>query len=183
MSAPERDLALLKEEFREPLVVALRESRKLGYTLRPFFTRRNPWMQACFWRQSRPTVEIQRAVRMLENQGAPFLADVLHEVGPQHGRWATNALPGQSFHQWLEACDCFVLESGRAIWSRRHPGYQVYAEESQRVGLEAGHFWRRPDSVHVQLRRDSVRDMFTWSEINDFMVDWYTNTQEGVEDA
>lgn len=165
-----RELSLLRDDFESKVRRVIRVVQvEDGFTMRPFFTRRSPWEQARLWRQSRGTKEIHEAVKRLEREGAPFLAKVLLEVGGQHGRWATNALPGQSWHQWGEAVDCFALVEGRAVWSRRHPAYKAYAERAVNEGLHAGYYWRRPDAVHLQLGSGSVRGRWSWPEIDAIM--------------
>lgn len=173
-----RDLSLLRDDFeadaRQLIADVLRVD---GWTMRSFFTRRSPWEQARLWRQSRGSAEIHRAVAQLEREGAPFLANVILSVGPQHGRWATNALPGQSWHQWGEALDCFALVDGRAVWSRQHPAYRAYAERAREMGLTAGFFWRRQDAVHVQRTSGTVRAKWTWPEI-DAIMRYFGETEE-----
>jgi hypothetical protein len=42
-------------------------------------------------------------------------------AGPSDGPWATNALPGQSWHQYGEAVDCFLVDAqGHAVWESRN---------------------------------------------------------------
>jgi len=162
-----RDLNLLNPEFKEQVDLMLRNLIEEGFELRPFFTRRTPKEQARFWRQSRSTIEIRKAADRLTQEGALWIAKTLLGVGPQHGRWATNALPGQSWHQWGEAIDCFVVSDlGKAVWSTKHEGYEAYAKEAKRLGLTAGYFWMRKDAVHVQFRSEPVRATHTWIEID-----------------
>lgn len=164
------DLNLLVPEFRSRVISTLSACARVGFVLVPFFTLRDTLTQAKLWRQSRTADEVRRAVGRLRRDGAPWLAGVLDGAGPQHGRWATNALPGQSWHQWGEAVDCFVKgENGHAIWAATHPGYAAYATAAREKGLTAGFDWVRKDAVHVQLRAESVRDVKTWAEINDAM--------------
>lgn len=167
----ERDPNLLKEEFRVPLQNAVQAVSRRGHVLRSFGTRRHPAEQARLWRQSRTTREVLAMVYHLRAAGAPYLAAVLDGVGPQHGRWATNALPGQSWHQWLEACDLFVLESGRAEWRGEHPGYLALREEARARGLYVP--LPRRDPYHVQLRMGSPRDYYQWFRIDELMKEWY----------
>jgi len=165
-----RDIELLKPLFKMKVVELLERTKKRGFILRPFYTLRNAEEQAKLWRQSRTSEEIHRMVNKLRQEQAPYLADTLENVGPQFGRWATNALPGQSWHNWGEAVDCYVLlENGKAVWAAAHPGYKVYAEEAKELGMTAGFFWGRKDAVHVQSRGDAVRSIRTWPEINDEM--------------
>ena len=166
-----RDLNKLEPVFKETVKELLQNVAALGHTLRPFFTTRSLEDQAKLWRQSRCSEEIDQAMRMLEREGAPALAGVIQNVGPQHGRWATNAMPGTSWHQWGEAVDCFVVsENGRAVWSAKHPAYQAYAEEAKKLGLNAGFFWPSKDAVHVQQRNESVRSSYTWAGIEAEML-------------
>lgn len=165
------DLRQLVPEFRSKIELTLARCQAAGHTLRPFFGVRDVYTQAKLWRQSRALPDILTTAAKLRKEGAPFLAHVLESVGPQHGRWATNALPGQSWHQWGEAVDCFVLGPvNRAIWAVRHPGYEVYAREAKALGLTAGLYWpTRPDGVHVQYREPGVRSLYTWAEIDTAM--------------
>ena len=140
----------LDPEFRATADLVLERCREKGFTLKPFFTVRDPWAQARLWRQSRTSEQINGALRGLLKEEAHFLAEILQSVGPQTGQWATNALPGQSWHQYGLALDCFVSELGVAVWDYSHPGYAVYAEAARDLGLEAGHFWSSKDSVHIQ---------------------------------
>lgn len=166
-AASDRDPDLLDPNFKDMAKLVIARCAADGYTMRPFFTLRSVWKQARLWRQSRPTAEIQRAIQKLRQEGAPFLSEVLKSVGPQVGRWATNALPGQSWHQWGLAVDCFLATpQGRAIWSSGHPGYKVYAEHAVELGLTAGYNWKRQDSVHVQANSKTVRSVYTWAEID-----------------
>jgi len=173
-------MELLIPEFRllaEELIDRL-AAEEDSYEFRPFYTERDVFEQAKLWRQSRSSVEVRKAADRLVHEGAEFLAKVLINAGPQHGRWATNALPGQSWHNWGEALDCFLMSpEQRAIWASKHPGYQRYAEVAKELGLVAGHFWRRKDSVHVQYRVDGVRASRTWPEIDEAMKERYENTE------
>lgn len=159
----------LQPEFQEKIEILLKECEKQGIVMRPFFGVRDVYTQSKLWRQSRSIHEIKKAVSFLRRQQADYLADVLEQTEPQIGRWATNALPGESWHQWGEAVDCFVLdqESGKAIWSSKHEGYRVYAEQAKKLGLTSGHYWQNPDSVHVQLREEKVTKIFSWRKINE----------------
>lgn len=165
-----RDTEDLEAEFRDQVKTLLERVRLRGFELVPFFTLRHPQEQAKLWRQSRSTDEIYRTINKIDREGAPWIAELVEKVGPQYGRWATNALPGQSWHQWGEAIDCFVKsDTGRAVWSARHPGYEAYAEVAKELGMEPGFYWTRRDAVHVQKRPQGVRHFYTWPEINDYL--------------
>ena len=170
----ERDLALLRPEFLSSLqaaVAAVHAHADDAFELRPFCTRRDPWTQARLWRQSRSIEEVRVEITRLRNSNAPFLARVLEEVGPQHGRWATNAVPGLSWHQWCEACDLFVVERGAAIWQANHPGYAMLREEAVARGL--GVPLPTSDPYHVQGRLGSVLHYCGLAEVDAAMKERY----------
>ena len=151
-----------------------------GWTIVPYFTLRTPFTQAKLWRQSRSTSEINRAISYLIAKDALWLSDVLKNVGSQYGRWVTNALPGQSWHQFGKAVDSYVLYEGRAIWNPKnkttgapeigYQGYKVMAEKAQSLRLTSGIGWN--DAVHVQSNsHSSVTRTLSWSEIDKEMQD------------
>lgn len=159
-----RSLDDLTPEFKTKVESVLAIAATRGVIMKPFFTLRSVYDQAKLWRQSRTTAEIRGAIDMLHKNGAPFLASVLDGVGPQSGRWATNALPAFSWHQHGEAVDCYWDVFGKTEWNATHDpdnGYEVYATLAKEQGLEAGHFWsaKAKDSVHIQLRAGSVEKM------------------------
>lgn len=172
----ERDPELLKSEFLTPLSAAVRATQRRGYTLRSFGSRRDPRIQARYWRQSRSTFEVREGINALIHVGAAFLAELLHDVGPQYGPWRTNCLPGLSWHQWVEACDFFVLEDRKAIWAREHLGYVFFAEECRARNLTQP--LPHHDPYHIQLRPNGVLHYFMWSEVDDFMQRWYAEAED-----
>lgn len=143
-----RDLLDLQPDFRQIVERILAECDAEGYLMKPFFTLRTPMEQAKLWRQSRGAGEIRAKIRELEDAGADWLAQIIDDAGPQYGRWATNAPPGYSWHQWGLAVDCFHSVDGRAVWDG--PAYEVYARIAERHGMTAGIRWTTPDAVHIQ---------------------------------
>lgn len=173
-----RDLNALDPEFREEVDEVLVLCKRKAITMIPFFTDRDVYTQAKLWRQSRSSYEIKTAIKMLQKNEAHFLAKVLEEVGPRYGRWATNSLPGLSFHNYGLAVDCFALvgtSNGKIVeWSSDHQYYHIYAMEAVSVGLTAGHFWiGNQDSCHVQKYSCRVLDMHNWKEIDKKMREKY----------
>lgn len=166
-----RDLALLDPGFANCVrkVIGRVNSSTEEYQLRVLYTLRAPDEQARLWRQSRSSEQIREAVRMLRRRGAHWIADTLTNVGPQYGRWATNALPGQSWHQHGLAADCFIVAKGRAVWDSGHIGYQKYASAAKDEGIVSGAYWRRRDAVHVQKNNSRVSDTFDWARIDEKM--------------
>lgn len=148
----------LENGFRQQVEELLAQCLQGGVDMRPYTGVRTPKEQAKLWRQSRATEEINAAIAKLKNGGAPFLASVVEDVGPQHGPHVTNALPGLGWHQWGEAVDCFWSVNGHAEWSASKlidgiNGYQFYAGKAKSLGLTAGGLWTSfKDWPHVQLR-------------------------------
>ena len=167
----------LVPQFRDLVGQLLQNCLARGVQMVPTEGLRTPMQQAKYWRQSRSIVEITAAIGMLRSNGASFLADVLDSVGPQNGDEVTKVLPGNSWHQWGEAIDCFWEVDGKAEWSTAKKvnginGYQVYAEEAQKLGLTAGLLWPRfKDSPHVQLRKDDnpLSSGMKWPDIDQAM--------------
>ena len=173
-----RDVSLLWDPFEAKVWALLARCEALGHPMRPYFTRRDPWEQARLWRQSRTRARITRAADMLTRAHAPWLAQVLWAVGPQSGAWATNALPGQSWHQHSRAVDCAALVDLDGDgdldfqWDADAEAYRVYAEEARALGLTAGYDWRSRDAVHVQWDGGKVLDAYDWREL-DTIMRWF----------
>lgn len=167
------DLKPLVPEFREKVEALIANCRNRGVEMRPNEALRDPWRQARLWRQSRTIQQITDKIAELASKGAPYLADILKNVGPQHGPHVTGSPPGFSWHQWAEACDCFWVVNGHAEWSEKKKvsglnGYAVYAEEAGRLGLDAGGLWPKfKDWPHVQFRSAaSPAKLFTVPQID-----------------
>lgn len=160
-----RDLNDLQPDFMDAVCLVLADCQLLDVAMRPFHTVRSPWEQARLWRRSRTRVEIDREVANMQAAGAPWLAKVLVDVGPQYDRKATNALPGRSWHQWGLAVDCFIVgPDGEAIWDWGHPSWGVYAQAAVKRGLHLGPSWDKP---HIQGPGGIVTR--TWPEIDKAM--------------
>lgn len=155
------DLSLLTPEFSEKVQQLLDNCMAAGVEMRPYFTVRSPFDQAKLWRQSRSSEEIRGKIADLRANGAPFLAQCIESVGPQHGAQVTNSIPGLSWHQWGEAVDCFWVINGAAEWSTTKlrdgiNGYRVYADQAVALGLTPGGYWTSlKDWPHVQLQKAS----------------------------
>lgn len=170
------DLGKLNVEFRAKVERLVSNCRDRGVEMRPYDGLRDPWGQARLWRQSRSTEEINLKITELEENGAPLLAHYIRSVGPQHGGHVTNTPPGVSWHQWGEALDCFWIVGGKAEWSTKRlingvNGYAIFAQEAEKIGLDAGGYWKSfKDWPHVQFRKQSnAKSVMTWPEINQEM--------------
>lgn len=175
-----RKLEDLKPDFRLQCERVLDRCKDAGVEMVPFYTARSVYEQARLWRQSRSSASIWLKIRALSEAGAPFLSSVLQSVGPQYGRWATNAVPGLSYHNWGEAMDCFVLHCGRALWGDESDdelreiaerGYLTYAQIAEDEGLYSLYHWG--DKVHVQSRKGNLLGEYTWPEIDRAMANMW----------
>lgn len=130
----------LTAEFNEALTNLLTNCQSRGVTMAPYFGLRTPLEQAKLWRQSRPADAVQAKIAKLKSQGADYLASLIQAVGPCKGPWATNAIPGLSWHQYGIAMDCVWMVKGREEWAGPATvdgieGYEIYAREANKLGL------------------------------------------------
>ena len=163
-------LEALTPEAREKFTLLLARCEHRGDELRPYCAVRDPFAQARLWRQSRTAGEIATECTRLRAAGAPRIAACIESVGPQHGKWATNAVPGLSWHQHGEAMDCFLMLSGRAVWDASLHGYQAFVTEALGLGLTPGAKFRTPDTNHVQLRKDEPHYLYEIARIDNMMA-------------
>ncbi|MCR9222920.1 MAG: M15 family metallopeptidase [Hyphomonas sp.] len=152
-----RSLEDLQPEFRDQLERAIDAAKVINVHMVPYETVRDVWSQAKLWRRSRSPSKIQEMLNFLNVQGAGFLASVIEEVGPQTGEWATNAIPGLSWHQYGLATDLYWDrngdEPGGVEWLDL-AGYLDFARICKALGLTSGYFWRSRDAVHIQQPKE-----------------------------
>ena len=153
----------LTPDFATKLKALIAACADQGIVMEPYFGLRDPITQAKLWRRSRSSGEIATQIGHLRAAGANFLADCLDKAGPQlSGPWATNALPGFSWHQYGEAVDCAWIRNGVMCWSTTldgpKNGYLVYDDLAARQGLTAIAKTMHRDYGHVQLRPQGAPD-------------------------
>ena len=122
---------------------------------------------------------------MLEYKGAPWIANVLSEVGSCNGPPVTGAMPGESWHQYGLAVDCFWMFKGKAIWSandfrsvegRSENGYRLYHEIAEKMALTTISLKDGKDWPHIQFPEEgSPRARYSWAEIDYRMKLRYKN--------
>lgn len=168
------NLFALVNPFEASVRELFADSVKNGTPMVPFYAVRHVRSQAVLWRQSRSALEVRTGIEWLRGAGALWLADVVESAGPQFGRWATNAVPGNSWHQWAEATDAYAEVDGRISWDTipgqvGGPGdeyYRFYADRAVELGLTP----LGPaigDWVHVQARPESAPSrLMSWPEID-----------------
>ena len=109
--------------------------------------------QARLYRRSRNSLEVGHKVDQLRMNGFDFLAEALERVGPQaQGPWATNAAPGESWHNYGMAIDAVLIVDGKPDWDVHFlPEWQEVGQIAVAHGLEwAGNWKRSREYVHFQ---------------------------------
>ncbi len=167
-----RDINLLTLEFRIKVVAVIKTCLTKGFVMTPYFTLRTPQEQGMLWCQSRSEEQISQAAYTLIKAGAPFLASCIDTQYAGNKKWATNALPGNSWHQWGQAVDCFLNENGVANWNSDDIRYKHYADVATQLGLTSGRYWLKPDPDHIQLQHfgSPLDSGLTWLEIEAAML-------------
>ncbi|HEU5292937.1 MAG TPA: M15 family metallopeptidase [Cyclobacteriaceae bacterium] len=163
----------LTKDFNDKVEGLLKNCLARGIEMRPTEGLRNPVVQAKYWKQSRLQSEIDSKINELLDLNCSFLATVIRISDYSKGPKITNAIPGNSWHQWGEALDCGWVVDGKFLWSLSHKinglnGFEVYAEEAVKLNLEPGLLWQSiKDGPHVQLRDiSSPAQVYSLQEIN-----------------
>ena len=176
-----RSVENLDSFFMEKHLALVTMCNNEGINLVTFFTTRDPWTQAKLWRQDKTSEHISKAIEFLKDEKAFFLADVLNSVGVQYGRWATDCLPGQSYHQLGLASDNCIKVGNKFIWNEDDEFfylYDRYSEIAESLGLTCGHTWKKKDSYHIQLGKGDLVDTYGWAGLDQIMkVKWQRRSQ------
>lgn len=180
-----RDTLVLEPHFLDKYEELVANCNLRGVIIVPYFTRRTPMEQGKLWCQSRDKATIYAKVNELTTKGAQFLAKCISDNAAyaQSGPWATNAIPGYSWHEHDLAVDSYWQREGKKIeWSdtvkddHGNNGYHVMAEEAVKLGLTAGLNWEHPDSDHVQgPSSSSPGDKYSLQEIDTMMQEKFGN--------
>ena len=147
----------LEPEFLAKVEAALALAQSEGLTMYPYFGLRDPITQAKLWRQSRARSVVEAKIASLKAEGALFLAWCLTEAGPCDGPPVTNAGPGESWHQYGEAVDCYVVNHGEPDWND-NASYRKWAAIGEGQGLYSGINFG--DNDHLQFRATEPPTVF-----------------------
>lgn len=132
--------------------------RRLGLDILVASTLRDLEAQAVLFRTNRTGAEIQVKLDKLRGRGFDYLADVIQRVGPQpdDGRGhLTNAAPGESWHNYGQALDCYPLVHGK-LAGDGDPRWQLYGQAVEAAGLQwAGRWTTFREMPHAQLGQGS----------------------------
>lgn len=148
-----RDKTKLVPELQEKLALVEKYCAKEGVKILVYFTERELTDQATFYRQSRTSKQVDVAKQNLIDRGYDFLAEFFDKTEPCSGKWATNACPGESFHNIAEAFDAVPMLNGVCQWKYKDAPelWDIYGEACRKAGLEWGGDWRSKDLPHAQL--------------------------------
>lgn len=111
--------------------------------------------QAALYRMNRTRGEIEAKIARMRGAGFGFLADIIVRVGPQKGtpggRVVTNAGPGESWHNYGEAMDCYPLVHGKLATEKHNDLWLIYGEAVESAGLQwAGRWTKFRELPHAQ---------------------------------
>ena len=154
---------------------------KKGYIVQPYFLTRSPVIQAELWRQSREKSTIQKKIAYYRGLGCEFLAHCMETAKPSTGPWATNAGPGESWHQFTDengltqAVDYVWIVNGKMCWDTNgYSGYHALADEAEALGLVAGGHWPKKDWCHVQIpKENSPTSRYSLKQIDQMLGEQY----------
>lgn len=160
----------LQADFRSKIEILITQLCKQNqYTFRITYALRTPLEQARLWRQGRNRNLIESRINDLEALGCDYMAECLHIVGPQTGKsTVTNALPGQSWHQWGEAADFAAYDGAKYLKDGNHEAYDLLALKAQNLSLTNGKTWG--DAGHIQYSKLG-KPQYSLQDINDIMRD------------
>ncbi|MGZ2487157.1 hypothetical protein ACVITL_005742 [Rhizobium pisi] len=183
----------LEPEFADKVSQLLDACAKHGLTFKISQGVRSPQTQAdyyCCWAQRTPE-DIDKVAQKLKRAGAPWLASLLAErrTIPRRKDWLTSAMPGDGWHQWGRAADCYCYRDGKMVGDGSDACYKFYAETAKSLGLTPGLFFSHPDAGHVQLScKASASTQYTWPYIEEVMKDRFGDKPQvalpaGISDA
>lgn len=138
-------------EFRAKVEKLINLCSNEGLVVRVVSGLRTPLEQAILWRFGRSMDVIIDKIQQLKDINCSYLASCINMAGPQYGEWKTNALPGQSWHNWGLAVDFICFDSiGKPISDGEDPIYYQFQKLIPAAGLfNYGKNWPK-DAGHVQ---------------------------------
>lgn len=175
----------LDPTFADQLATLLMTCRAAGFEFRVSQGLRTPQKQAAYYCQwvKHPVADVDAAVQKLRDRDAPWLADMLSGFRDitRTNRWLTNALPGEGWHQWGLAADCYCFENGKMVSSGDAPCYKFYAEQAVKLGLTAGFNFKQKDAGHVQgPSANGASNVYAWSHIDGVMKSRFADKTDVV---
>ena len=149
-----RDLLDLQPHVAEAARTHMEACADAGVDLLVYCTLRDAEEQAQLFRKSRTEEQIRRKHDQLA-EDYPQLAALFDPPMPINEAKATNAGPGESYHQYGLAYDCVPLVGGKAVWKTTGEELQLWQKVGllgKQVGLEWAGDWRRfREFPHFQI--------------------------------
>ena len=124
----------LNPEMQVKVNNAIALCKAKGVKLMVTATKRTLQEQAVYYRQSRTILEIKAKICTLRKKGFGFLADVLENCPPCSGKFATNAAPGESWHNYDYAIDVVPIVGEVAQWGNDNL-WKIWTESAKEAGL------------------------------------------------
>lgn len=164
------DFTLLDQVYAPLVHQLIIDCAAAGYNLVPYYGYRSLQDQAKLWRRSRTSDAVNSEIASLRAQGCDYLASVVDNVGPQSsGPWATNAIPGLSWHNWGQAVDFYwQMENNRVNWDGDGVGYKILGQQANLLGLKWGGEFSTPDYDHVQMNKQEIPKIYSLKYVNDY---------------
>lgn len=147
--------------------------KQYDYTATPFSGKRTFEEQAFLWRAGRSSRVVEQEIISLSSRGYKNIASAFQSTKPNpEKKKLTNALPGQSYHNYGLAVDLFIRDpkTNDPIWDGEHDAYKKMAEIAELLGLESGLRFRDP--VHVQYPKEFRLENMKLSEIDQLMTEY-----------
>lgn len=128
-----------------------------------YCTFRSSKEQARLYRNGRSLAAIEaKAKELREKYGRSDLAQLLLDVGPQHGdKIVTNAGPGQSLHNYGFALDGAPMKEGKIVWDKEDPMWTRYGLAAYDVGVEWAGDWKGSlqETPHIQMPKKDWHEL------------------------
>jgi peptidoglycan L-alanyl-D-glutamate endopeptidase CwlK len=142
----------LRDEMRVLAEAFVKKCAEAGIEVLIYGTLRTVEEQAKLWRMGRSRSLIESVIGRLAKSGKGWVAALLRGVGPQPGnRVVTNALPGESAHNYGYGFDAVPLIHGKPAWNDESLLNRM-GEIGKSVGLNWAGDWKRfRERVHFEL--------------------------------
>lgn len=146
---------LLSPETRIRAYETYRLCDQAGVNIRLYMTIRLGSLQAAMWRKGRSTERINSQVDLLIQNGHKQPAKLIKSAGPQTSpKIITNALPGESHHQYGRAWDGGPYDAQLCNYKwdvEKYPEeWEIYRAACEMTGMVSGASW--DDWPHAELR-------------------------------
>lgn len=142
MAGLHRDIESLEEGFQQRVRVLLARLDQLGIKYRISETLRDIEVQRAYYAQGRePLVTVNRL------RSVAGLWPLSEEENKRQITWTM-----QSRHLEGKAIDLVPSVNGTFWWTAPDSKWKEIAEVAKELGFDAGYYWKKHDSPHIQLK-------------------------------